>query len=51
MPMGTWREILGPSLVEHDRMQRVLEIGRQAQRIYAGLPAETASAWTTMRAG
>ncbi len=35
---GDLAEILGPSLIEHDRMQRVLGFGRQAQRIYASLP-------------
>lgn len=34
---GTLAEILGPTLVEHDRAQRVLGFGRVAQRIYANL--------------
>lgn len=34
---GTLAEILGPSLVQHDKTQRVLEILRTAQRIYDDL--------------
>ena len=30
---------MGPSLVEHDRAQRVLQFRNTAQRIYANLPA------------
>ncbi|MGB6687404.1 MAG: penicillin acylase family protein [Terracidiphilus sp.] len=37
---GELAEILGPSLVPHDRAQRVLEIRNTARRIYANLPAD-----------
>jgi penicillin G amidase len=37
---GELAEILGPSLVEHDRLQRTLGIRRQAERIYATLPGD-----------
>jgi penicillin G amidase len=37
---GNLAEILGPGLIEHDRMQRVLGIGKQAQHIYATLPVD-----------
>jgi penicillin amidase len=36
---GEMAEIMGPSLVKHDRTQRVLQIRRTAQRIYDRLPA------------
>ena len=36
---GELAEILGPTMVKHDRMQRVLEIRSTARRIYANLPA------------
>jgi penicillin amidase len=36
---GELAEVLGPSLVKHDRMQRVLQMGVTAQRIYTNLPA------------
>ena len=36
---GELAEILGPSLVEHDKAQRVLEFRNTARRIYANLPA------------
>jgi penicillin amidase len=36
---GELAEIFGPSQVAHDRAQRVLQIRRTAQRIYANLPA------------
>ncbi len=36
---GDLAEILGPSLVKHDRAQRVLQYRRSAQRIYGNLPA------------
>ena len=36
---GELAEILGPSLVRHDRLQRVLQFRVTAQRIYANLPA------------
>jgi penicillin G amidase len=36
---GELAEILGPSLVAHDKAQRVLRIQVTAQRIYANLPA------------
>jgi penicillin G amidase len=36
---GDLAEILGPSLVTHDKTQRVLQIGLTAQRIYSQLPA------------
>jgi penicillin amidase len=36
---GELAEIMGPSLVEHDKAQRVLLIRTTAQRIYANLPA------------
>jgi penicillin amidase len=36
---GELAEILGPSLVKHDKTQRVLQIRLTAQRIYAHLPA------------
>lgn len=35
---GELAEILGPSLVEHDRAQRVLQFRNTAQRVYANLP-------------
>jgi penicillin amidase len=37
---GELAEILGSSLVKHDRAQRVLQFRRTAERIYANLPAE-----------
>lgn len=37
---GELAEVLGPLGVEHDRMQRVLGMRRQAERIFAGLPAD-----------
>ena len=36
---GELAEVLGPSLVKHDRMQRVLQMRVTAERIYANLPA------------
>ncbi len=36
---GELAEIMGPSLVAHDRAQRVLEFRNSARRIYANLPA------------
>jgi len=36
---GELAEILGPSLVRHDKTQRVLEFRNTARRIYANLPA------------
>jgi penicillin amidase len=36
---GELAEILGPSMLRHDRMQRVLQLRLSAQRIYARLPA------------
>jgi penicillin amidase len=40
---GELAEILGPSLVPHDKMQRVLQIRTMARRIYANLdPADRA---------
>ena len=36
---GELAEIMGPSLVEHDKAQRVLELKNTAWRIYANLPA------------
>ncbi|MGA2674265.1 MAG: penicillin acylase family protein [Terracidiphilus sp.] len=36
---GDLAEILGPSLLEHDKAQRVLQIRTTARRIYANLPA------------
>ncbi len=36
---GELAEILGPALLDHDKMQRVLRIGPSAARIYAQLPA------------
>ena len=35
---GELAEILGPSLLKHDKMQRVLQFKNMAQRIYANLP-------------
>jgi penicillin amidase len=35
---GELAEVLGPSLVKHDKMQRVLQIRLTANRIYANLP-------------
>jgi penicillin amidase len=35
---GELAEILGPSLVEHDKAQRVLQFRNTAQRVYANLP-------------
>jgi len=37
---GDLAEILGPSLVAHDKTQRVLQIRRNAQRIYNNLPPD-----------
>jgi penicillin amidase len=37
---GELAQILGPSLVRHDKTQRVLEFRNTARRIYANLPAE-----------
>jgi len=37
---GTLAQILGPGLVQHDTMQRVLQFRRTAQRIYANLPGD-----------
>jgi penicillin amidase len=37
---GDLAEILGPSLVKHDRVQRVFQFRSTAQRIYANLPAD-----------
>ena len=48
---GELAEVMGPSLVEHDKAQRVLQIRNTAQRIYdqpAGRRPRTG--WTTMRA-
>jgi penicillin amidase len=36
---GELSEVLGPSLVKHDKAQRVLGFGAAAQRIYSNLPA------------
>jgi penicillin amidase len=36
---GELAEILGPSLLKHDKMQRVLQFRNTARRIYANLPA------------
>jgi penicillin G amidase len=36
---GNLAEILGPTLVRHDKMQRTLQLQRMAQRIYPNLPA------------
>jgi len=40
---GELAEILGPSLVRHDKTQRVLQLRNTARRIYANLPAEDRS--------
>ena len=37
---GDLAEILGPSLVKHDRAQRVFQFRRTAQHLYANLPAD-----------
>ncbi|MGA2833308.1 MAG: penicillin acylase family protein [Terracidiphilus sp.] len=37
---GELAEIMGASLVEHDKTQRVLQLRNTAQRIYTNLPAE-----------
>jgi penicillin amidase len=37
---GELAEIMGPSMVKHDRAQRVLQFRNTALRIYANLPAE-----------
>ena len=37
---GELAEILGPKLLDHDVMQRVLEIRNTAHRVYANLPAD-----------
>jgi penicillin amidase len=37
---GELAEILGPKLVEHDKMQRVLGIRRGAERVYKALPED-----------
>ena len=42
---GTLAELLGPSLVAHDRMQRVLQIRLTAQRIYDNLPPDDRARW------
>jgi penicillin amidase len=36
---GELAEVMGPSLVEHDKAQRVLQFRNTARRIYANLPA------------
>jgi penicillin amidase len=36
---GELAEILGPSLLKHDKVQRVLQLRNTARRIYANLPA------------
>ena len=36
---GELAEIIGPSLVEHDKVQRVLQFRNTARRVYANLPA------------
>ena len=36
---GEMAEILGPSLLKHDKVQRVLQLRNTARRIYANLPA------------
>jgi penicillin amidase len=36
---GELAEIMGPSLVEHDKAQRVLQFRNTARRVYANLPA------------
>jgi penicillin amidase len=36
---GELAEILGPSMLKHDKMQRVLQIRVTAQRVYAKMPA------------
>jgi penicillin amidase len=36
---GDLAQIMGPTLLKHDETQRVLQIRRTAQRIYANLPA------------
>lgn len=36
---GELAEIMGPSLVEHDKAQRVLQFRKTAERVYANLPA------------
>jgi penicillin amidase len=36
---GELAEILGPSLVEHDKVQRVLQFRNTAERVYRNLPA------------
>jgi penicillin G amidase len=37
---GELAEVLGPSLLKHDTVQRVLGFGAAARRIYANLPAD-----------
>ncbi len=37
---GDLAEIMGPSLVRHDKAQRVLQFRKTAQRVYANLPAD-----------
>jgi penicillin amidase len=37
---GELAEVLGPSLVAHDKLQRVLEFRNTAQRLYANLPTD-----------
>jgi penicillin amidase len=36
---GELAEILGPSLLKHDKVQRVLQLRNTARRVYANLPA------------
>ena len=37
---GELAEVMGPSLLRHDKMQRMLQFRNVAHRIYANLPAE-----------
>jgi penicillin amidase len=37
---GELAEVMGPSLVRHDKTQRVLQFRNTARRVYANLPAE-----------
>ena len=45
---GELAEILGPSLLKHDKMQRVLQFRNTARRSTPTCPRPTGCAWTTM---
>ena len=47
---GELAEVMGPSLLRHDKMQRLQQFRNVAQRIYANLPLEDRAAWKPTRA-